>query len=81
MEWICETFDANNRDYEQIPLRNFRGVTIREFKQMSLEYLHRLLGNWDAAQLLYNCKNDLFGGASYNNQTFCKYRQLNGFFS
>lgn len=71
MEWICDVFEENNRDYERVPLKNFKNITINEFKMIHFEQLNRLLGSWDDAELVFNCKNALFAcSTSFSNQTF-----------
>lgn len=58
---ICKMYDQHGRNYEGIDLRKFKNITMKKFKEMEIEDLHILLGNWDEAKFLYDCKKDLFG--------------------
>lgn len=65
-------YDQHNINYENVALRNFKNVTIQNFKKMTDADLYELLGNWDDANFLYSCKNDLFGCSLYSSQAVCK---------
>lgn len=54
-------YQKHDRDYEGINLKKFMNISMKKFKEMEINDLYTLLGNWEDATFLYDCKKDLFG--------------------
>lgn len=60
MQWICEEYSRNNRDYETVPLRRFADVSVGDLRRMEIADFYAILQCQESAEFLHRCKERLF---------------------
>lgn len=74
LDWICKECTRNGMQYEDIPIHNFRSVTIHEFRNMEFKSFLRIVENEEYASFLYNCKEKLFTTCGCSEKVFWLYK-------